>query len=334
MNKVALEVSGESSSRHLFDNDFSVSREQKEQFQRDGFVKLDGFLNSAVVDMLLDRIEFELARDTSEALSVDAQFSRAKYDFVGDKMSVYELLERPYVQQALTGLTERDLFLTFELSFELERNVNKGFPWHVGVQSFGYQFLEQFGCTLWAPLHPVDTSKQRGGLACVPQHVISGEFAYDADIAIVEVVRARERAGKKTGVKEFFELRKGILNSPCMAELLEVHEVEYDFEPGDVLLFNKSVIHRSIMLGEGDLPSRAAHVMRLVDAGSRYDLNRAKILEFPAERYGKGFFPFKPLTRQHIEIAEAGAENDDLLSECAYFKDKERRMIRRVHADS
>ena len=32
----------------------------------------------------------------------------------------------------------------------------------VGVQSFGYQYAEDYGCTLWIPLHPIDT-KGSGG---------------------------------------------------------------------------------------------------------------------------------------------------------------------------
>lgn len=330
MNKIAQENTGDSMSRNLFDNDFCINREHKEQFRRDGFVKLNGFLNSSVVSMLLDRVDVELARGTSETLSVDARFNRAKYDFDADKAKIFELLEAPYFRQAMIDLTGHDLFLTFETSYEIEKNTNKGFPWHVCVQGFGYQFAEQFGCTFWAPLHPVNVNKQRGGLACISRQVVPGEFAYSTDLAVIEVIQAREQAGNRTSVQDYFDLRAGVLNSPVMTELLETHKVEHNFTPGDVLLFDKTVVHRSVMLGEGELARRVAYVLRFVDASSRYDLNRAKILEFPSEQYGKGFFPYKPLTRQHIEIAEAGAENGDLLSECAYFSDRERRMIRRA----
>ena len=44
-------------SEHPFDNRFSITRQQKEQFQTDGFVKLEGFFNAGVVDTLLDRVE-------------------------------------------------------------------------------------------------------------------------------------------------------------------------------------------------------------------------------------------------------------------------------------
>jgi len=69
-------------------------------------------------------------------------------------------------------------------------------------------------------------------------------------------------------------------------------------------------------------------VLRFVDAVSRYDLSRARTLEFPVEQYGTGFFRYKPITRQHIEIAEAGAENGDVLAQCCYFGERDRRMIR------
>ena len=318
---------------HPFDNEFVVTSEQKKQFQRDGFVKLEGFLNASVVGMLLDRTDIELNRSTANSFTGrSAQLSRAQYDFGEAKTDVFELLERPYFRKALTGLTGRDLFLTFEMSFEIEKNFNEGLPWHVGVQSFGYQFAEEFGCTLWAPLHPIDASGQRGGMAYVPQHLLPGEFVYPADLAVVEALRARERSGRRTSVQDYGDLRAGILNSPVMDELLEVHQVEDDFDPGDVLLFNKTVVHRSIMLGEGELSHRSAYVLRFIDAASRYDLNRVQALEFPAEQYTKGFFTYKPVTRQHIEIAEAGAKDGDLLAECAYFSDRDRRLIRRTLA--
>ena len=315
---------------HPFDNEFRITPEQREKFRRDGFVKLEGFYNPEVVEALLARVEAEMDRGEAGSFKADSMFNRAKYDFKGERTEVYELLERPYLRRALTDLVERDLFLTFEQCFEIEKNVSKGFPWHVGAQSFGFQPAEEFACTLWAPLHPVDTKGQRGGMAYVPDRVISGDFIFhQIEPAIVSTLEAREQAGDRTNVSEYFDMRAGILNSPTMCEILENHQVEDDFEPGDALLFNKMVVHRSIMLGEGALPRRAAYVMRFVDVGSHYDLERAKNLEYPAEKYGKGLFPYKPITRFHMEIAEAGAQDGDLLAECAFFDDRDRRTIRR-----
>lgn len=315
---------------HPFDSDFTVTGKQKERYLRDGFVKLQGFLNADVVGTLLDRVNVESTRgmEVQDRSGSESVFSSKRYGFAADKTGIFELLERPFFRRTLTDLTGRDLFLTFEVSFEIEKNVKKGFPWHVDVRSFGYQFAEEFACSLWVPLHPIDANGQRGGMAYIPQHVLPGDFVYPADIAIVKALKARERAGRRTGVDDYFDLRLGILNSPTMKELLDVHAVEDDFEPGDALLFNKSVIHRSVLLGEGELSHRAAYVMRFVDATSRYDLNRAQSLEFPSEQYGTGPSPYKPSTRQHIEIAEAGAQHGDVISQCTYFSDRDRRTIR------
>lgn len=290
--------------QHSFDHGFRITPAQKKQFERDGFVKLPGFLNANVVEMLLNRVD-------------------------ADKGDIFELLERPYFRRALTDLVERDLFFTFELLFEVEKNVSPGQPWQVGVQSFGYQFAREFGCNIWAPLHPVNAKGQRGGVACVPRPVISGEWVFEMEAAVVSTLKAREEAGVKTSLADYFELRHGILNSPVMLEILENHQVEDDFEPGDVLVFHKMVVHKSIRLEEGKLSRRAAHVLHFIDAGSHYDLQRAQNLDYPIRQYRKELLPYKPIARQHIELAEAGAVHGDLLAESAYFSDRGRRMLRR-----
>ena len=317
-------------SGHPFDNGFVITGRHKEQFQTDGFVKLKGFFNADVVDTLLDRVEVEMNRKTRGEIKADPKFTRVKYDFESDRNEIFALLERPYFRRALTDLVEHDLFLTFELCFELGKNVSRGFPWHVGVQSFGFQPADEFGCTLWAPLHPIDTKGQRGGMAYVPEHVISGDYIFRyIEPAIVSTIEAKERTGVKTSADEYSLMRAAFLNASPMVDVLDHHRVEDDFEPGDVLIFNKYVVHRSIMLGEGVLPRRAAYVMRLVDAGSHYDLQRARNLDFPVVRYGEEFTRYTPYSRQPIEIAEAGAEDGAALAECAYFSDRERRIIRR-----
>ncbi len=314
--------------RHPFDCDFRVTAEQKIQFRRDGCVKLDGFLNEQVLRMLRDRVEVEMQRETVN--STTPALYRVKYGVEGDKGSVFELLARRYFRQTLTDLTDNDLFFTGEQIFEVEQNADIGSTWHVGVDSFGYQYAEEFGCTLWAPLQSVNTRAQRGGMAYVPQHVISGEWVFEQiEPALVSTLRAKEKAGIKTSTVDYVSMRHGVLNSPAMLEILESHRVEDDFEPGDALLFNKMVVHRGVALEEGPLAKRAAYVMRFVEAGSRYDLQRARNLDYPTQRYRTGLFAYKPLTRKPIEIAEAGAADGDLISECAYFGDPDRRMLRR-----
>lgn len=84
--------------------------------------------------------------------------------------------------------------------------------------------------------------------------------------------------------------------------------------------------HCSMPFGEGPLPRRSAFVLRFVEATSHYDLNRAHLLEFPVRTYPS----YKPVVRHHIEIAEEGGKAGDLLVDCEYFDNPDRRLLRRA----
>lgn len=303
--------------QHPFANDFRLTPAQLDQFRLTGFLKLPGFFTGAVLDSLRKRIEVELR--TAPA-NFEAEFKRLKYDFETSKEDLYAILARPYFRAAMSELTGRTMFLTFEMCFELEKNVSKGFPWHVGVQSFGYQRAGDYACTIWTPLHPVDPAGQRGGMQYVPRTVMSAEFVYEyVEPALVESLRVRAARGEPIRLEDYFALREGVLNSPAMLDILEAQAVEDAFEPGDALIFDKYVIHRSRPLGEGPLERRDAFVMRFVEAGSRYDRQRALNIEFPAQQFG-----YQAYTRSHLEVATVDGE---LLAESPYFDNRAARTI-------
>ena len=313
---------------HPFDQEFNLTTEQREQFKRDGFVKLSGFLNTDAIRMLQRRADMQSDHGISTSPQSASHFKRSHYNLDTDKGKFFDLLERSYFRQALIDLTGHDLFLTYDILFELEKNVSTGFAWHVGVRSFGHVSFGDFSCTMWAPLHPVDSNGQRGGMAYIPEDLLSGDFVYAAEEALVKALKAREQAGTKTSISDYFRLRNGILNSPGMSELLEAHQVEDDFNPGDVFLFTKTVIHRSIMLGEGRLDRRTACVLRFVDINARYDASGARSIAFPLKQYGKDCPKSMFTALQHTEMAEAGTKDGDLIAQSAYFDNPERRMIR------
>ena len=68
-------------SQHPFDSDFRITPEQKVRFQRDGFVKLDGFLNANVIAALLDRVEVEMGRSTLDNLKANSLVNRNRVRF-------------------------------------------------------------------------------------------------------------------------------------------------------------------------------------------------------------------------------------------------------------
>ncbi|SFK17174.1 hypothetical protein SAMN05421835_11517 [Amycolatopsis sacchari] len=303
--------------RHAFAQDYELTPQQLDQFRTLGFVKLPGFLNDEVLDSLRKRVDVELRHVPS---AFETEFKRLKYDFETSREDLYALLTQPYFRRTMTELTGRTMFLTFEMCFELEKNVSKGFPWHVGVQSFGYVRADDFACTIWAPLHPIDPAGQRGGMQYVPRTVMSAEFVYEyVEPALVQSLRIRAERGEPITLEDYFALREGVLNSPAMLDILEPQAVEDAFEPGDVLLFDKYVVHRSRKLGEGPLDRRDAFVMRFVDVGARYDRQRALNIDFPVRQFG-----YQPYTRSHLEVATVDGE---LLADSPFFDNRGARTI-------
>jgi len=288
-----------------------------EVFRRDGFAVLRRFVDPDALASFRARAAHELGRASG---NFEAEFRRLKYDLESDRDAVYRFLEADGVSDALARLTGRDLFFTFEICFELGAGTSRGFPWHVGVQSFGYQRSEDFGCTLWIPLDPVDRAGQHGGLALVPRHSLSGRFVYDVvEPAIVEVLERETAAGRPLTVDDYFALRVGVLNGPVMARMLEALSEDHDYRPGDALLFDKYVVHRSVPLAPGPLEARAAFVLRFVERGSRYDRNRAEALDYPYRRFGH-----RLVTRSHLEIdLPDGAPIED----SALFDNPRRRYV-------
>ncbi|MHA7865852.1 hypothetical protein, partial [Flagellimonas marinaquae] len=217
-------------------------------------------------------------------------------------------------------LAGRDMLHTQTLAFELKQKTSKGFPWHIGTQSFGFQKADDFGCTLWVPMVNIDNEKQKGGMSYVPKNIISGEFMYnDVDPASFRLLQQYMNSNKEISVEEFIELRDGPLNQPAMKRLLDYYSVTDNFEIGDALLFDKYVIHKSVMLDEGPISSRTALAMRFIDSNSRYDKKRADDLEIPRQ-----LFNYNGPTRFHLEVAES---DDQLILNGPLYKGKRYRLI-------
>src|SRR5947207_2676565 len=65
-----------------------------------------------------------------------------------------------------------------------------------------------------------------------------------------------------SNVAAFSALRNGVLDK---------HRVEYAFQPGDALLFNRFVFHRSAEFRDGPQKRRRAFVTRLIPASARFN---------------------------------------------------------------
>lgn len=301
----------------VLNEQFVLTEQDVENYKKQGFVLLRNFFPQDMVEYLRARVSEQLETPTD---NYQKGFDKLRYDLCEGDETVYELLAKPLFREVMQRLTEKKLFFTQGVGFGLKKEVSSGFSWHIESQSFGFHRMEDYATTLWAPLHRIDSKGQRGGMRYVPSNIISGDFMYkDIDPAVFRCMQERIDNG---GIPfdEYVALRDEPLNSSGMRNLLEYYSVEDDFEPGDVLLFDKCVLHRSVKLEDGPLDVRDAFSLRFICEESTYDRHRAHMIEIPRNYYG-----YAGPTKFHLEICK---EDGERIVDSPFFdRDREKRRL-------
>ncbi|MCS0429539.1 phytanoyl-CoA dioxygenase family protein [Vibrio diabolicus] len=295
---------------NLINKNFQITESDVKNFQQNGFLLLKGVFSQEFINTVKNKIDNDIAAPSDKYQS---GFSRIAFDlFEGDE-TIASLMTDNQFRKVMKKLSGKELLYTQGLGFELKKNDSKGFPWHIGTQSFGYQKAEDFGCTIWTPLVPINNSAQQGGMAYVPKSKVSGEFLYnDIDPVVFEMTQKKIENNSELSLEEFVHLRDGPLNDAAMKKILDFFAVQDDYELGDALIFDKHVIHRSVFLKDGPIEARAAFVMRFVCSESKYDKKRALNLEIPREH-----FKYKGPTRFHLDVCK---EDGELIKSSVLFK--------------
>jgi hypothetical protein len=303
----------------MISSNFQISDADISFFRKHGFLKLKQvFAKEAISHMAM------ISRDAVAAPSNNygAGFSRLKYDIGNDDDFILNLISDERLSSALTTLCNRDLFFTQGLAFELEKNKSTGFPWHVGTQSFGFQHIDDFGCTIWTPLCRIDSKGQRGGMAYIPKDILSGAFIYQHINMLPAFMKHRIEAGDPYNFHGFSALKNDLLNSKEMSDLLDFHAVEDDFEPGDAFLFDKYVLHRSVRLDEGPIGSRLAYALRFSAVDAAFDKKRVEALAYP-----RGLFNYDVASNFNEIVC---AEDGERIIDSPYFeRSREQRTLSR-----
>ena len=299
---------------------FSIRPTDIDSFKLNGFLLLKGLFTKELIDYFSGIINDELQEPTDK---YQTGFNRVRYDIFDQDSNIYEVLADSTFKKVLSALCERDMIFTQALAFELKKSSSSGFPWHIGTQSFGFQRAEDFGCTIWIPLVPIDAKGQRGGMAYVPTNKVSGDFMYKCvDPSTFNLIQEKIDRNEDLYIEEFMQLRDGPLNDPAMKKMLDYFTVEDSFELGDALIFDKNVIHRSVKLSDGKLDSRPALAIRFTDAEARYDKKRAMDLEVPRK-----FWNYAGPTSIHLTVA---SEDGTLMKDSPLFKENlNQRLIKK-----
>ena len=299
---------------------FSIRSTDIDSFKSNGFLLLKGLFTQELISYFSGIINDELQEPTDK---YQTGFNRVRYDIFDKDSNIYEVLADSTFKKVLSALCERDMIFTQALAFELKKSSSSGFHWHIGTQSFGFQRAEDFGCTIWIPLVPIDAKGQRGGMAYVPTNKVSGDFMYKCvDPSTFNLIQEKIDRNEDLYIDEFMQLRDGPLNDPAMKKMLDYYTVEDSFELGDALIFDKNVIHRSVKLSDGKLYSRPALAIRFTDAEARYDKKRAMDLEVPRK-----FWNYTGPTSIHLTVA---SEDGTLMKDSPLFKENlNQRLIKK-----
>jgi hypothetical protein len=200
----------------------------------------------------------------------------------------------------IASLGYGDCFFSDGVVFETDPKLS-GFDWHLDITSFKYIFPEDRGFSIWIPLDPIDQEDQDGGMTMLSTNSFSGceffklqsrvtralaEGCYDIPNIYKTLLGPKYRNARQKRFKKIFRFIRylfphlfsdSLYISGFSRYLFDCEGVSYSLAPGDAIIFDKTVFHRSNPLRSGSLKTRRAFVMRLVEAKSRYNaVNAAK----------------------------------------------------------
>ena len=250
----------------------------KEEYQEKGYCQIREFFSASEIKILEEALE--TAKDKSEVSQEKVTLKIGKYEDIDTKDHAYDLVKYDFVSALLkrklpflNEITGKKIMIMHNAFFSVEPN-QKGLGWHVGVGSFSFTKMDDFGASIWIPLDEI-TKEYRGGMQYVPIDAFPGKFLYTIhDLHLKNNIKWDESKGD---LNEYVAGANTIMNK-ITGDVID-YTIEDDYEEdqykvGDVLLFNKYVLHRSVPLKPGLHKIRRAFVIRLVDYDTRVDEER------------------------------------------------------------
>ncbi|MDJ0618664.1 MAG: phytanoyl-CoA dioxygenase family protein, partial [Calothrix sp. MO_192.B10] len=250
----------------------------KEEYEEKGYFKIQNFFSNSEIETIKETLE--RAKNQSQASQEKVTLKLAKHDHIDTKDHAYDLVKYDFVSSLiqkklpfLNYVTGKKIMIMHNALFSVEPN-QTGLPWHVGVGSFSFTKTEDFGASIWIPLDEI-TKDYRGGMQYVSTKYFPGQFYYTIhDLHFKNNIQWDESKGD---LNEYVANANTILNSiseDVIDYTIQNKYEEDEYKVGDVLFFNKYVLHRSVPLKPGLHKLRRAFVIRLVDYDTRVDEER------------------------------------------------------------
>ncbi len=259
-----------------------MDREQldkfKEEYEEKGYCQIKNFFNFSEIERIQETLES--AKNESNVSKEKVTLKLAKHDYIDTTDHAYDLVKYDFVSSLikrklpfLNYITGKKIMIMHNALFSVEPN-QTGLPWHVGVGSFSFTKTEDFGASIWIPLDEI-TKEYRGGMQYVSTKTFPGQFYYTIhDLHLRNNIKWDQSKGD---LNEYVANANTILNNITQEAIDYTIQDDYEedeYKVGDVLFFNKYVLHRSIPLKPGLHRLRRAFVIRLVDYDTRVDEER------------------------------------------------------------
>ena len=251
-----------------------MDREQldklKEEYEEKGYCQLQNFFSFSEIKRIQQTLEN--AKNKSEVSKEKVTLKLGKTENIDTKDHAYDLVKYDFVSSLikrklpfLNYITGKKIMIMHNALFSVEPN-QTGLSWHVGVGSFSFTKMEDFGASIWIPLDEI-TKEYQGGMRYVSTKIFPGQFLYTInDLHLKNNIKWDESKGD---LNEYVTNANTIFNKiteDVIDYTIQDGYEEHEYNLGDVLFFNKYVLHRSVPLKPGLHKLRRAFVIRLVDS--------------------------------------------------------------------
>ncbi|WP_145723044.1 phytanoyl-CoA dioxygenase family protein [Mesorhizobium tianshanense] len=247
-----------------FVNPVDIPLEKSERFKENGFIKIEGLLSPACIQALREAALLHVRSASDFDTNYGSEFKRLTYG-LGQTGVLRRIYTANSFRKIVVSLIGNPLIMSEGLALELRKG-ETGFTWHYDSVSFRFIRPIDPGYSIWIPLNNIDPDRDGGGMAYIPENLLSGVFNYQLSSLLSKKISKGDDISAMSS-----SLQKVFSTSSLLKEIFEENKVEDEFSLGDVLLFTKSVWHRTSPLKQSGPNSRLAVAIRLLDWRSRLD---------------------------------------------------------------
>ncbi|MEZ4848462.1 MAG: hypothetical protein R3B93_07560 [Bacteroidia bacterium] len=247
-------------------NDLHFTAQDQADYKKKGIRLVEKIFPLSTVEYLQTSVETNF-KSTDHPQGVIDRFDRFSNEFANRDEFYKELAQ--VILSPLQQLTGHEMAVTQIAILELEVGKGKGFRWHFDEYSFSFVNIDSPGHTLWVPLNPIYTKKQRGGMVWVHQNDFSGESRLKQWEHYQMADLNHQAPGGLYEQAKYGQYQENHWSGEFDKIMLDSLQQECDMELGDALLFNRNTWHKSQeMLPNGPLKKRTSIIFRLVDIDS------------------------------------------------------------------